>query len=464
MPEDGNQKPFDPSESGENAYVNDGAVHNEGVQPVSGDDTVTPSESFEPVASSPDVEPATSPQAAAAEATPAQTPAEQSATPAASLTEPAMAPFSTEAAVPAAAAAPMAPLPKKSKKKFIIGGVIAAVLVLLGGGGALAYTMYQQPDKVVADGLVNVIKAKMTGATGTATIASEDVALTVDVTGKSSDNASALTADVKVKLKSGTLSGNEFDVTADSVFVKDGTLYFRLSNLDKVFDAYLDAMFSSDTYGSSADQYKAYAKSMYSPILAKINNQWIKVSADDLKDIDKDSSDDMKCLTDAFNKLRDDKNVSKEVADTYKANKFITIKEKLGTKDGSMGYLLDFDKDKAKQFGDALENTDFGKSVKDCTKDSSSSSSSSAADETNIKNGRFEVWVSQWTHQITQVKASGEDADNAKNTFSFDLKPTYNKLETVDTPKDAKSIKELQSEIESLILSSASSSSSSFEI
>lgn len=446
MPEDNQVPTNDQNASDKNQYDVNGAVHGEGITPVSNDEPVSSTDPYKPVASSPDAEPATaSVSSDSADTVPVQ-----------SYTEPAV---TTPAATGLTTAAP-----KKSKKKFVIGGVIAGALILLCGGGALAYSMYQQPDKVVADGFVNVFKAKMTGATGTAEVSTNETKLTVDLSGKSSDDASAMTANVKVKMKTGDLSGKEFSVVADGVYVKEGTVYFRLANLDKAFDAYIDATYSSESMTDYSSQYKSYVKQMYQPIIDKINNQWLKISPDDLKDVDKDSSDDMQCATDALKKLRDDKNVSKEVSDTYKANKFIIIKEKLGTKDGSMGYVIDVDKDKSKTFGEALEKTEFGKSIKKCTdmNDSSSSDSSfddidSSSDDSDIKNGRFEIWVDQWSHQITHVVASGEGSGDAD--FNLDFKPVYNKLETINTPTDAKSIKELTKELESLSSSSSSSSS-----
>jgi len=455
------------------------------MRPVSSNDTITPNESFDTVVSTPDMEPPTSPTAPQLDETANTTVEAPVALSSTSETTSTSTSFATPAPVsapqpevippvtPSVAAATVPPAntssgsamtgSKKPKTKAIVIGALVGVLVLLGAGGTAAYAMYQQPDRVVADGMANIVKAKMTGINGTVTIASADVDVTVALTSKSSKDSSAANANVKVKMKSGELSGKEFDVVANSVVVKDGTMYIKLTNLDKAFDAYIDAAFAANQGSAEYGQlFKAFIKEAYMPTINALNNQWIKITADDLKSVDQSSGNDLKCLTDTVNKVRDDKQLSKQVADAYKANTFVIVKEKLGTKEGNMGYLIDLNEDKAQKFSDSLQSTEIGTSLKSCLKDTSSDTSKSEGD--TIKNGRLEVWVSKWSHQIMHVTASGEDSSDSKSTFSLDMTPSYNNYETVDVPKDAKSIKELQDVISPLLFTSTGTSSSSSSI
>ena len=90
---------------------------------------------------------------------------------------------------------------------------------------------------------------------------------------------------------------------------------------------------------------------MMMPTVKKLDGQWLKLNA---SDIDQTTSTDvMSCVSDALKKASDDSAVQ-EIIDTYKANAFVNPGESLGTKNGSVGYVLDFDQNKAAAFRDAL--------------------------------------------------------------------------------------------------------------
>ncbi len=368
----------------------------------------------------------------------------------------------SEAPAPMAAApTPTAMNTPKSprKKRIVLIAAIVAAVVLIGGGVA-AYMWYQNPNKVVLDGILNTAKAKQVVMTGTTSIKTKDVDVSIDIGIKGKEDNASLKADVKLKLATGQLAGQELKVTTDYVMVKEGDMYFKVSNLQKALDGFVDSMV--DSY---ADQYRQMgytltpqdiaqmrtaAKAQFQTVVSKIDNQWIKVTADDMKG----STDDSSCTTDLYKKLAKDEKMSNELYDVYTNNQFLVIKEELGVKDGSYGFLLDLDKDAAKKFGDGIKNTQFGKELVKCDSDVfKESGSTSKKSEDSIKNGRFELWVDQWSHRTTRMVFNAESPDSTGSDvkISGDVKYDYNtKVEDAKAPDNAKSIKEIEADLKSL--------------
>ena len=401
-------------------------------------------------------EPASEPSATSVDPAPSETNVTTQPTPPASPDPVAASPFANPV-VPSPS--PIAPAPK-NKRKLILAIIIIVVLALLGGAAALV-SWYQNPDKVVLDSLINTVKAEKVGVTGTAGLTSDVVDVTVDLTSRQDEKIGDAKADITLKVKSGEFANQEFTVTADSVAVKDGEGYFRISNLEKALDSFVNSFAKSyaEQYrkmgytitDSQEAQLRTQLKSQFSGIVSKLDNQWIKFSADDLTN---DKDDTSTCVTDAFKKISEDKKVSGEVLDVYKKNSFLSVKENLGTKDGSFGYLLELDEAAAKKFGKEVENTEFGKELVKCDSDIfKDSTSSTDKSEDTVKNGRFELWVDQWSHRITRVVASGESPDSVstKMKISGDFKLDYNvKTDDIKVPENAKSIKDIEADIKSL--------------
>ena len=357
-----------------------------------------------------------------------------------------------------------------SKKKWIIGGVIAGVLVLLFGGGALAYFAYQNPDKVIADGFVNVFQSQPRSMKATVNIENNEAMVKATIDAKSNDKIAngTMTASVTLKTQKQTFSG-----TMDFAGTADGNGYVKLNNVDTLANDIVNTMVDAQ-----AEQYKAFGMKItdaeikaqkqqvlaqMKPVIEKINNRWIKF---DTKAND-DTSEQQKCITDAFKKLQSDKGMRDELAKAYGDNKFVNVKEQLGVKDGSYGYVLDFDSTKAKSFGDAAEKTSLFKELQKCDGFSSNSSSTNAVKDGNDDKVRVELWVSQWSHQITALNVEGTDTSSPSDEtkISFKLNLGYTNDNSVTLPKDAVDFKDLQKEFEQFNpMGSGAATSSSISI
>ena len=367
---------------------------------------------------------------------PSSEPAATSAEPNAPITPNPLSEFGTTLTSPAQ--------PKKSRKKLLIGGIIAGVLVILGGGSALAYTFwYQNPEKVVTDAVVGAIQAKTVTYTGSLT-AEGDFKLKVELTGANNAATSDLVAKITFPIEN-----KEYTLEAAARFDDKSDLYVKVKNIDKLAGAYRSAL--PPESAGAVDQ-----------LIAKINDRWIKVSTGDLAQFDEAASKKQKCVSDAIKKYYQDDKAMTEVADVYKKNKFITIEQKLNGKPGNLGYTLKEDEKKSEAFFKGLKDTKVYKTLNECDPEfnieEKEAAEQTVSDET--QENTVELWVDQWTHQITELKASSKDKKDTKNSVIGVLRPKFNEKVTVETPKNSVTLKQLQAEIEELMMAAMTSGTS----
>lgn len=319
---------------------------------------------------------------------------------------------------------------KKSKKPLIIGIIIAAAVVVLGGGSALAYTLYQAPQKVITDAIVGLVTAKTSSYTGTIAIDSSGTKAQVELTAKSAAAAGSVTAKITV-----SLSGKTYTLTGDGMTTSSGDLYIKLSHLDDVV-AFVKAE-AGNTTGSLIDT-----------LQTKIDGTWIKISASDLSSFSSDASKAQSCYASALDKYKNDTSASKEITNLYSKYPFITVEKNLGIESGSIGYQLTGDKTEYKSFVDGLSTTAIYKTLHDCDSSFTIDDSSLSAADSSKGTGTLQVWVSQWSHQLTKVVAhSNSDGTN----FDATITPTFNQAVTVDAPAKSITLAELQSEITNIL-------------
>lgn len=340
----------------------------------------------------------------------------------------------TETPAPMMASQTQPKAPNK-KKKFIIGGIIAGAVLLLGGGTYAAYALwYQNPEKVLTDAVSNLIRAKTATYSGTLAMDTKDVKVRVVFDGK---QASELNGEGNAKITL-TSQGKDFVVNGSALVDKDGNLFFKVGNLKTILD---DVLKQSGMTSSPFDE-----------LVAKIDNKWIRVSADDLAEYDKDAGKAQACLTDTMKKIQNDKTVHDSLVKAYENNKFVVIDSSLPgrTINGvdSMGYKLSLNNEAAKKFAEAVNEMQFMKDLQKC--DSSFESFKLDASDMKSSTGTtstetVEVSVSRWSHEFTQLKVTGKD-DDASGEFI--LEPIFGKDVTVAAPTDFMTLKELQAEIE----------------
>ncbi|HSW91850.1 MAG TPA: hypothetical protein VLG09_04345 [Candidatus Saccharimonadales bacterium] len=327
--------------------------------------------------------------------------------------------------------------PKKSKKRLVI--ILAAILTLLLGGGVSVYALwYQNPEKVITDGVLHAIQAKSMEYTGTLSMETGTYKTKVEITG--ADVSDAHRVAVKMTIPE-PFSGDEIPFDGEGVFDAKGDLYVKVKNVDQMISPY------RGFFGTAAQ--KSLDK-----IITKINNKWVKISATDLAGLSQVASKTQTCTAEVIKKYANDSSAVSEITDAYKKNRFIIVDQNLGTKDGSLGYTMKSDETKAKAFVEAVKTTKIYTAIHECDNSFTLNSYdvTIAPDDTN-STAHAEIWVSQWTHQITKISTSatipnGDDTPESKIGTNFE--PRFNTGVAISAPEASTTLGELKADIEKL--------------
>jgi hypothetical protein len=327
-----------------------------------------------------------------------------------------------------AAEVPPMQAPKRRRKGLWASVIIAGTLVLLGGGSALAYNFwYQNPEKVISDGVAKAIMAKSVSYTGSYTLEGSDNDVRVQITGKNTLGASDLTANVTFQY-----GGKDVTATGDVIVDTNGDLYVRLSGVDVLVKDMRDSVPEGE------------GRQLMDQLIAKINNQWVKISVDDMKAFSESIGKLHQCSADAFKKARENDKVMNEIADVYKKHKFVIIEETLGEQNGSLGYSLRPDAAVMKEFNAAMKETEFYKTLQGCDEGITLNENVSSSNETM----RTELWVDRWSHQITKITTeTGQSGGTAKTV----IEPRFNEEVAITAPEASTTLKQLQADIMQLM-------------
>lgn len=331
--------------------------------------------------------------------------------------------------------------PKKNFKKFLFGGIAALALVLI-AGSVFAYTaIYQNPDRMVHDAIINAIQAKTATMTGDISYKADGVNITMklDSASTATNGEFSVTANVAIDTES---YKQTFDASGAGKMV-DGTLYVKLGGLQAAVNTFSSGQ-STTIPGFLTD------------IIKKIDNQWISIKASDYQDVSKDAAEQQACYTTVMEKIQSDNAMRSEVVTLYRDNQVLVIKEELGAKEinsvDSLGFKVEVDQAAATNLIKGIGNTTFGKELKNCNDDIDFNKIADEMADASTSEGvesSVELWVSKMGHEITQVTASVKDKDNTANVV---LNPLFNKEVTVEAPQDAIPLKTLIEDIQSAIM------------
>jgi hypothetical protein len=231
----------------------------------------------------------------------------------------------------------------------------------------------------------------------------------------------------------------EYTFEGNGLMDADNNLYLRVKSIDALVSNYRSSV-------------PAEALPLFDQIIGKINNKWVKVGADDVRDYSPELATTQKCTADVLKKIQGDKAVKAELATVYKNHPFIKVEKTLGVKDGSLGYTLSSDLEVSKAFIKEYKNTSFYKSLLKCD-------DSLAIDENEVTksddNTQVDVWIDRWSHQITNVTMK---SDEDGTTTNLSIQPKFNQPVTINAPKDATTIKQLQEDIMTLLQSASADS------
>ena len=352
----------------------------------------------------------------------------------------------------------------KGKKKtgLIIGLAIAAVAVIGGGVGAIAYlNWHESPEQTLADAISNVWNAKNIQAEATITGEAKDkdsdfskIELKMNMI--ATQNAASMSINT---LSIDTKENGSYNLSVESAYSLDDDIYFKIGGIKEAFDG---AMKNVDK--DEAEELEAIS-SMVGGVIEVLDNQWIKIDSDLLKEMGvKDQYD---CYKEKAKALSSE-DFKKKVAEIYENHGFIALKDDkvVKTEDSLSYYSIKIDNKESEAFGEEVEKLDEVKALTSCF-DSKLDADDDEDDELDddldlefnddIKKEDEQrdydllVGISGWNHTLKAVeaKSSDDDADmSIKLNLSYDEK-------AVELPGDAKNAKDLVEELKKAIQSSA---------
>ena len=352
----------------------------------------------------------------------------------------------------------------KGKKKtgLIIGLAIAAVAVIGGGVGAIAYlNWHESPEQTLADAISNVWNAKNIQAEATITGEAKDkdsdfskIELKMNMI--ATQNAASMSINT---LSIDTKENGSYNLSVESAYSLDDDIYFKIGGIKEAFDG---AMKNVDK--DEAEELAAIS-GMVGGVIEVLDNQWIKIDSDLLKEMGvKDQYD---CYKEKAKALSSE-DFKKKVAEIYENHGFIALKDDkvVKTEDGLSYYSIKIDDKESEAFGKEVEKLDEVKALTSCF-DSKLDADDDEDDELDddldlefnddIKKEDEQrdydllVGISGWNHTLKAVeaKSSDDDADmSIKLNLSYDEK-------AVELPGDAKNAKDLVEELKKAIQSSA---------
>jgi hypothetical protein len=249
-------------------------------------------------------------------------------------------------------------------------------------------------------------------------------------------NSTRFSGTIDASMK-GKADGRAVSLDGSFAYSEQSDMYFKVSGMSAFMDEY--ARSSGETVPANVTS-----------LLKKVDGKWYVITNADMKEASPDYAKFQQCVTDVYHEADKDSKLLKEVGDVYAKNQFVVTEKDLGVKNGSIGYQVGLDNTKAKEFGNAVKETQLYKKIKACdTKNSyvenatPSSTSSSSSDKPTV-----ELWVDQWSHQPTKLVVTGK---NGTTSYMSETTMKLNAKTTVNIPSGATSFKELQKDIQELM-------------
>jgi len=317
--------------------------------------------------------------------------------------------------------------PKSRRKLWII---LTSIFVVLVGSAAAAYQFwYQNPEKVVTDGVLHALQAKTTTYTGAVGVTSGDTKVTLNVNGVYDTGAQNLAADGTI-----IFQGKELQIKGSALIDRNSDLYVRFMDLDAVFGSLLPDLPNEAQIGIDR-------------IIAKINGQWVKVEPTEVAAYNPMASRTQTCWANMVQQTENHASFIEEITASYKKNRFVTVSEQLGQKEGNLGYVLSVDQSKFNGFIGDIKNTQAYRTLHECDPAMNLDEQTLAAFG-NGTTARTEVWVSMFSHQITNISTK---VTRPGNEATVTLNPVFNQPVSVAAPEKAVTLKDLQADIEAIL-------------
>ena len=356
-------------------------------------------------------------------------------------------------ATPPLAPVPFAPAPAKSKKKKIFIGVGVALLMAGISASAFAsYRVYQSPEVVMMGAVSHLMQADHIQAN---TIVTSDqvtefggmsVKIKKVTVNNKTDYTPANGTDAEIEL---TVNDKDYKFGGSVINIASGDIYFKLDGIVSTVE---------DIVKESGEMTENGAE-LNVTILKELEGKWVKFAVADMKKLGAEYGDTYKCTLDAYKQYGTDKAMTEEVINAYRANQFITTKGDAKYTDGMIGYDVELERQKLKDFTKAFQKTAIYKKVAACDKTNTvpgdeDATTSDSIDETidevdSAYSSVNTLWFGQWTHELRQFDSTVAytPEDEKPSTTKTTTMMSYDETVTIEPPKDAMSFEDFQAKV-----------------
>lgn len=346
---------------------------------------------------------------------------------------------------------------KSKRHTAIIISVVIGVLALIIGGLAIwFFAYYNSPDKVMLDGVNNLLKAENVSFNGGGSLIlreEDDSESIQNITLNLDSSSSSLPNSTNVSLLILFNENRKINLQLGTVVMSDGVIYLKVSGI-------MDSLHDMNVSGEDIASIEGLLETV-----ELIDDEWWRIS---LRDILGEMGADDEVIN-VYGEFQDcalslaTRDNSQELADMYKQNKFITVEPVKSISDGS-GYFdyqaqawhnlyeIKFDKELLASFVNTLPDTEMAKETVACINtaarkygaqtdviDMEDFHEISASDIDISDQLHLFVEISQFSHKIRSIQAYSED-EYWNNAFGFKL--DYGKTEVV-APSEYRNITEL---------------------
>ena len=313
---------------------------------------------------------------------------------------------------------------------------------------------------IIADAITRAFQSEKLETTGTVTMSSDAFDMTLTLASLT-DGANE-SADITIGVAADRLP-SDLEFRLSGVYSQEGTLYVRAGGIEKFVNSLVSELVSRQVtaIGASeqemtledraslkqyAAQVEAQIRQMIDPIIQKVDNQWLRVSEDTLRDDNEVAA----CMLEVIDRMKTDAGLQQELVAAYRRHNFLIIKHEAGTRDGSTGYEMALDgpelKSKLDGFSAAMKDTELARLIRGCDVADDESDIGADAESADDQVARkLIIWVSQDARALT-----GLDLEIQNGDFGSVTKLQFNDRATqsVSVPTDAREADEVIKEIQ----------------
>lgn len=320
-----------------------------------------------------------------------------------------------------------------NKGLFVALGVAVALLVIIVVGLVM---FFQSPERQLATGFANLVKAKSVGVNGTISAVTENGTYATTIDAKT--NKKLAGADIKFEytgLRNSKLNGNFQTVVAE-----DGSLYVKINEAEKFMGSFASSFIGSMLSGPNGALTSEQQELALTPVRSiltdagkKMEGKWLKVTQAEFRSLMGGTESGTDCYGEFSRKLESDSGARNSLAASYLKYQFIDVEKKLEAEGTAQGYRVSIDQAKLKEFKDSVADNAAVKQLGACGQDILTLGASDSMNDQSV-----DIWIDRFSHTITRVKY--DKAENG-NTNAVDLKLSYDINVDVATPQDTTDLK-----------------------